>query len=89
MKDVVQLSRFSEKNMEVVASACYLFSAVKNLVVDPNQDSINEVEKMVSQLNTSIEDMQNALKTLCEEVVAVDKEAVEIDAKETEIGYKL
>jgi hypothetical protein len=87
MKDIVQLNRLSSKCLDVLSSVSKIHDLSKDLVINPNQENIDKLALLVEEFENSNSQISECLMSLLKEIAQEDIE--EVDAIETDIGYKL
>jgi hypothetical protein len=90
MKEIVQLNRFSQKLMGIVTTVVNINETARSLALELSQENIEKLAKLAELYQTQSEDMQSCCISFLKEITASeDAEEIEVDANETDMGYKL
>lgn len=87
MKDFVQINRLTTKLLDLIAVVSKIHDTSKAIITSPTQDNIDVLTKLVTEFESSTNEIPECLVTFLKEVVQTDIE--ETDATETDVGYKI
>ena len=89
MKDIVELNRFSKKCMDLISVLSKLHASAEEMVLNPTQEQVNKIAEIASQYHETNEEVKNCLVDFIKEVTSTEQEELNIDGKETDVGYKI
>jgi ATP-dependent phosphoenolpyruvate carboxykinase len=87
---IASYNRVSDKGMDLIAKVAHMNDLVKALLLEPDQQSLDEITQQAQILEASVVSYQNCLVTAVQEIVKNEDEIpTDIEAVNDGNGFRL